>query len=215
MKRKWETTAPFEPGLTEDEQKESRFLARVATEPSVAAGLVIAAFGPQFNNLGLNALVECLSQSVKRVEANDMRPSEAMLFTQAIALQSIFAEMAQRASRNGGGCSDDAERCMRMALKAQNQCRMTLETLAALKNPRVIVAQQTNIANGPQQVNNGPTTSGDSTGAHTRTNSGETKQNELLELGNGERLDAGTAGAAGGSDPEMATLGAFDRPADP
>ena len=38
---------------------------------------------------------------------------------------------------------------MKLALKAQNQCRMTLETLAAIKNPPVIYARQANFANGP------------------------------------------------------------------
>ena len=40
---------------------------------------------------------------------------------------------------------------MRMALKAQNQCRMTLETLATIKNPPVVFAKQANTAQGPQQ----------------------------------------------------------------
>jgi hypothetical protein len=39
--------------------------------------------------------------------------------------------------------------------KAQNQCRMTLETLSTIKNPPVVYAKQANIAHGPQQVNNG------------------------------------------------------------
>ena len=40
----------------------------------------------------------------------------------------------------------------KLALKAQSQCRATLETLAAIKNPPVIFVKQ---ANGHQQVNNG------------------------------------------------------------
>ncbi len=111
MKPKWETTAPFEPELTEEERREARFLARVATEPSVNAGRVIAEFGPQLTNLTLNALVENLAQSIKRVHANDMRSSEAMLFTQAVALQSIFAEMAQRAARRGVGLRRSNDAC--------------------------------------------------------------------------------------------------------
>ena len=43
-----------------------------------------------------------------------------------------------------------------MALRAQNQCRMTLETIATIKNPSVVFAKQANIAAGHQQVNNGP-----------------------------------------------------------
>jgi hypothetical protein len=54
---------------------------------------------------------------------------------------------------------------MRLALKAQAQCRATAETLAEIKNPRPIFArnfnavagnQQVNNAVGPQQVNNRP-----------------------------------------------------------
>ena len=47
------------------------------------------------------------------------------------------------------------ETYMRMALKAQSQCRATLKTLANIKNPPVVFARQANIAQGPQQVNNG------------------------------------------------------------
>jgi hypothetical protein len=46
---------------------------------------------------------------------------------------------------------------MRLALRAQGQCRATLETLAAIKNPPVVFARQANINNGgQQQVNNAP-----------------------------------------------------------
>ena len=47
---------------------------------------------------------------------------------------------------------------LRLALKAQAQCRATLEALAAIKNPQpVFFVRQANIAHGPQQVNNGAT----------------------------------------------------------
>ena len=42
-----------------------------------------------------------------------------------------------------------------LALKAQNQSRATLDTLANIKNPRqTVITKQANISNGPQQVNN-------------------------------------------------------------
>ena len=48
------------------------------------------------------------------------------------------------------------EAYLRMAMKAQNQCRMTLETLAMIKNPPTVFAKQANINHGgQQQVNNG------------------------------------------------------------
>ncbi len=62
---------------------------------------------------------------------------------------------------NAGEYLDATDRYMRLALKAQAQCRATLETLAKIKNPPTLFAQQANIAHGPQQVNNNPPPSGD------------------------------------------------------
>jgi hypothetical protein len=47
------------------------------------------------------------------------------------------------------------EAFMRMALRAQAQCRTTLETLANIKNAPVVFARQANVTTGPQQINNG------------------------------------------------------------
>jgi len=55
---------------------------------------------------------------------------------------------------------------MRLALRAQSQCRATLETLAVIKNPTTVAyVRQANIANGPQQVNNAPQTAREVSGA--------------------------------------------------
>lgn len=75
---------------------------------------------------------------------------------QATALDAIFTALAHRASVNLGHYPETAERYLRMALKAQSQCRMTLESLATIKNPPVVYARQANINHGgQQQVNNG------------------------------------------------------------
>jgi hypothetical protein len=92
-----------------------------------------------------------------------------------------------------------------MAMKAQSQCRATLQTLGELKAPRSIAfIRQANLANGPQQINNG-----------VPTPRGETPNptNKLLEAGNGEWLDTGTAGASGAVDPSMGAVGKVDRSA--
>jgi hypothetical protein len=73
---------------------------------------------------------------------------------------------------------------MRLALKAQSQCRATLETLATVKNPPVLFAKQANIANGPQQVNNGTPAPGPAPAGKV-----ETISNELMEAQGAERLD--------------------------
>jgi hypothetical protein len=99
------------------------------------------------------------------------------------------------------------EAYMRMAMKAQGQCRMTLETLAAMKNPPVVFARQANISNGPQQVNNG-------VAPFARASDSDPRKTELLESSNGERLDTRASGATSGADPHLETVGAVNRTAD-
>lgn len=88
----------------------------------------------------------------KQVEGNVERP-EAVLLTQAHTLEEMFNNLARRAH-----CQEQMnhyETFLRLALKAQEQCRSTLVTLSAIKNPPVIFAKQANISNGHQQINNG------------------------------------------------------------
>jgi hypothetical protein len=101
---------------------------------------------------------------------------------------------------------EPAEIYLKLALRAQNQCRATLETLAAIKNPPVIFAKQANIAHGPQQVNN-------NSAGIARAEQIEKPQTGLLEHDHGQRLDTGAAAAASGGDQAMETVGAIHRPA--
>lgn len=137
-----------------------------------------------------------------------MQHCEAMLVGQAHALQSIFVSLARRAVNQE--YLKHYETYLRLALKAQNQSRMTLETLAAIKNPPVVFAKQANInqGNGNQQVNNGTQASSTSTCTRTHAHAGENinQQNELLEAQHGERMDTGAAGKAIGKNPAMATV---------
>ena len=91
------------------------------------------------------------------------------------------------------------ESYLRLALKAQAQCRATIETLADMKNPPVVIARQANISNGPQQVNNGQP---------PRAANSETSPNELLEKADGQRLDAEATGAASTGDTKLVAVGA-------
>jgi hypothetical protein len=78
-----------------------------------------------------------------------------MLIAQAHSLDAIFGCLARRAAMNLGEYPAAVEMYLKLALRAQNQCRATAETLAMIKNPpNVSFVGQANIANGPQQVNN-------------------------------------------------------------
>ena len=161
--------------------------------------------------LDLAESVSVLTAKVAAIQGGDLREAEAILTAQALALNAIFTEMAIYAGLNTKHSLDVVERCMRLALKAQGQCRATFETLAAIKNPPAAVfAQQANIAHGPQQVNNGVSAPAATT--HADAFNPQRERNELLEHQDGHRLDIGAAGAAGASGAAMATVGALDRP---
>ena len=143
---------PPGPGKSEDRRK-----AELAGEGVASSAHLVTLYGKgTFGELSLNDSVAVLRTTCKEVTAGDMAKAETILMAQAAALDAIFAEMARRAV--GQEYLKQYEAFMRMAMKAQNQCRMTLETLATIKNPPVVFARQANINNGgQQQVNNGAT----------------------------------------------------------
>ena len=119
-----------------------------------------------------------------------------MLMNQATALQTLFARLAERGMGNDNVGPFEAN--MRMALRAQSQCRATLETLAAIKNPPVIYARQANVTTGPQQVNNG-------VAAHARARENESERNEQSEVAHELLPDIRTSGATGGGNQGLET----------
>jgi hypothetical protein len=130
-----------------------------------------------------------------------MKDVEGTLTSQAATLNLMFGELNRRAYMNMGEYLDASERYLRLALKAQNQCRMTLETLSNIKNPPVIYAKQANIANGPQQVNNGAVKAVET----------QNPPNKLLEQGHDQRVDIPTQGGTGTSNSAVKTVEARNR----
>lgn len=203
---KREVLAKF-PDPTDREKADA--VAKLATRASVNAAAVVDAFAtPTYGELDFGALTDRLLDRIEQMKAGDMSEAEAMLLGQAHALQAIFVNLSRRTVKQE--YLKQWETYMRMAMKAQNQCRMTLETLATLKNPPVVFAKQANINNGgQQQVNNGTAPSDQ----YARACETETEQPGLLEASHGQGLDTRTTGAAGGTDPHMEALGAIDRTA--
>jgi hypothetical protein len=162
--------------------------------------------------IGITEAMNALRESVASVSKGDQSPYETMLLGQAAALNAIFAELARRASLNMGEYMDATDRYMRLALKAQGQCRATLETLAAIKNPPLVYARQANINNGgQQQVNNGTASPAQTERPFARAGGIASEPNRLLEANDGERLDAGAQGAAGKTHQDLAPVGTLDR----
>ena len=187
-----------------DGKSKERIMAEVALDPATGAACNVIMFargtvGP----IDVSETLEVLLDEVKKVRKGDMAGPEAMLVTQAHALDSIFTELARRSAANMGEYIKASECYMRLALKAQAQCRATIETLAALKNPPIIIARQANISNGPQQVNNGT--------PPPRADETSLAPNELLDTDHGKRLDRGAAETPVTGDPALVAVEASDR----
>lgn len=134
--------------------------AAVMTTPQVLAAAGVGAWSKAAGGeeAELQAVYELLAVQTELTRRGDMKTVEAMLYGQAATLQAVFTALTRRAAR--ADQIPQFQAAMSMALKAQAQCRATLETLAEIKNPRpVAFVKQANIANGPQQVNNGGTVS--------------------------------------------------------
>ncbi len=184
-------------------------LARFSLTPTIHAAAVVQDFVKiGKDELDLNSLITELRAQSAAASRGDLARAEAMLVSQAHTLDALFGYLARRSKLNMDQYLDAADRFMRLALRAQGQCRATLETLAAIKNPPVVFARQANIAHGPQQVNNGPAPEG------TRAGNSEKAPIELLEELHDERLDPGATGAASGADTNLETMGAVNRPKD-
>lgn len=163
------------------------------------------------DNHDINALISELETQAARVHTGDMSRAESMLIAQSHTLDEVFNALMRRSCANiNSGYLDAGERYMRLALKAQSQCRTTLETLAEIKNPRpVAFVRQANIANGPQQVNNGTQPPrGDNSGFPS---------NEQMGVRDGAKalgVDSGTQSPPVGIDSNLAPVGAIDRAED-
>ena len=191
-------------GQTKEDQ--AREYARMMVSPELAAYRVLSSADSKgsmvkmWGGIDVPSLTDELRDQAAAVNRGELNHIEAMLMNQATALQSLYARLTERAM--GQDHMPNFEGFMRMALRAQNQCRATLETLAAIKNPPIVFAKQANInqGNGNQQVNNG--TSDPASRAGEIIN----QPNELLEAQHGERMDTGTAGATIVKNPAMATV---------
>ena len=134
-------------------------VAETLSRPGVAAARVVRLFNltaAPDDSLTLRAVIGEMNKQIEAVHGGDMARPEAILTAQAHALNAMFTHMAERAYQQTG--TPQIQCLMGLALRAQSQCRATIETLADIKNPRpVAFVRQANFANGPQQVNNGET----------------------------------------------------------
>lgn len=148
--------------------------------------------------VSLHYTKELLEDTFKQVKGGDLTISEEILTSQAVALNVAFNSFTMRAARQQDVRT--IQMFLQLALKAQNQCRSTLDSLRELKQPSgTQFIKQANIAHN-QQINHGliPTNNLNS-------------QNELLENSN-EWMDGRAQAKAERVNPALEAMGEINRP---
>ena len=143
-----------------------------------------------------------IGQGVEEIRKGDLSKLEEMLYAQAVALNMMFTSLSRRATQQTN--VDIKQTLTNLCLKSQNQSRNTIQTLINLKQPNktAFIKQQTNVANGHQQINNGA--------VHSSPEKLVNMPNELLEEHHGKRLDTGTQAKAGAINTGLETVGTLN-----
>ena len=184
---------------------DSQVMAALSTRSALTA-TTYKAFAGGGDALEVTDLMGELRKAGEEVASGNMSRVEKMLAHQALTLDAIFNNMAQRSHKQE--TFKGIEVLMRLALKAQAQARSTAEALALLKNPQPYI-RQANMTTGPQQVNN--TYAGGTLERSARAQAGagnsQSEPNKLLEADHGQRLDIGAQAAAGRANQKLETVG--------
>ena len=144
------------------------------------------------DEFSFQSTMQVLEKTIQQIQSGDLSKIEEMYISQAVALEAMFSSLARRAKAQDKLLQYETH--MRLALKAQNQSRATLQALVQLKQPsQTTFVKQANIAHGHQQVNN-------------LAEKNITPQNELLK-GNYAELDTGTTPTPTGIDTTLEALG--------
>ena len=168
--------------LAVDESSEkslARVVAEVAFSTYATNALTTQAFTDNFGELDMQECIGVMKERQAKIRGGNLTSLENMLTAQAITLNALFNKLAQRSGLNMGEHLGAADTYMRLALKAQSQCRSTIEAINEIKNPSSAptFVKQANIGNAVQ-VNNGQNLS--STHAGARTGKTQTEPNKLL-----------------------------------
>lgn len=173
--------------------KSQRISRAVLTPENLSASVLMGC--KTFADADISDIAAELKRQTAAINSGDMTRAENMLVAQAHTLDGLFANLLGRGLMTAQ--PDKFEMLLRLALKAQNQSRATLQTLNELKAPKqVAFVKQANIGNQVQVNNSAP-------GPYARTQENQNTPNELLEVQHGERLDTRAKGSSGSADQAM------------
>ena len=181
--------------ITDEDSAEGKknATAKRLLEPAIQSAIAIECLDDAYS---VKYLTRELENQNKLLEQDSMERASDILLAQAHSLNALSSYMIRKGHYSD--YIDHLKAYFNIALKAQNQCRMTLETLAEINNPKTYI--QNNKAQY-QQVNNGEQPS--------RAGENLKSTNELLTDGSNdyETMDARGTTKASRTDKEMEAVG--------
>lgn len=135
----------------------SRAVGEVRLGPIARHGMLaeaLAASRIKFDGAEVSSLdtVDIVRESADAVASGNLEYITRALTSQAYSLDVTITELMQRAWRNVGEYPEAFHRYMSLALKAQSNCRTTLEALAKIHQPREQVVRHVHVYEGGQAV---------------------------------------------------------------
>jgi hypothetical protein len=140
----------------EDGDDRDVLLAKVALAPGARHATTASNFAASLFNdkhqTPIMASTAALAEKMAAARDGDKAMPSDILSAQAVVLDTMFTELARRSAANMGQYIDAADRYMRLALKAQANCRATLEALAKLHQPREKTVKHVHVNEGGQAI---------------------------------------------------------------
>lgn len=164
------------------EKSMARIRAEVAFSTYATNALTTQLFTDNFGELDMQECIGVMKERQAKIRGGNLTSLENMLTAQAVTLNALFNKLAQRSGVNMGEHLGAADTYMRLALKAQSQCRSTIEAINEIKNPSSAptFVKQANIGNAVQVNNGRQNRTSTRTHAHTRMEKTPTEPNKLL-----------------------------------
>lgn len=139
------------------EESDSSALARTLMDVDTRHGFTAAYFvekllGTSDEKPALDDYIEFVKGGGANAAKGELAMASRMLSAQAISLDAMFTEFARRAANNMGDYFDASERYARLAMKAQSNCRATVESLAKLHQPREQTVRHVHVNEGGQAI---------------------------------------------------------------
>ena len=131
------------------------FSARLTVLPLMRHARVISNFGSgHFLDADppLKEVMAVLRERMSNAADGKLTASSELLMAQATTLDALFTELVRRSGLNMGEHLGAADRYMKLALKAQSNCRATLEALAKLHQPREQTVRHVHVNEGGQAI---------------------------------------------------------------